>query len=173
MLPWRQPFQAFDRMIECVPHERILTMKRVTANDLMGASRAAGAVLPDDWEIGETKSGPDASGGSSVPPITGPETEFPDAMVIEGMSQSAALLFAMSYDTLARGAHPVLGDVKATRHSAAAPGETVRYSVRAVKMTSTAGLFEATAEADGRLIAEAGFAMSVAKTPDDADRGRT
>ena len=43
----------------------------------------------------------------------------------------------------------------------AAPGDTITYAVRAVKMTSTHGLFEGAARVDGRSIVEAELALAV------------
>ena len=146
LLPWRQPFQMIDQLIECVPHERIATLKLVTVNDTMGEARAlAGGV---------------ASGRGPV---------LPPAMILEGMSQSAALLFQISYGALAKESIPMLGDMKATYHDVAHPGEAIVFAVRAVKMTSTAGLFEGAARVGERLIAQAGFAMSVSRRPDGTE----
>jgi 3-hydroxyacyl-[acyl-carrier-protein] dehydratase len=40
LLPWRHPFLMIDRMVECRPGDRILTVKRITGGDP--------SVSPDD-----------------------------------------------------------------------------------------------------------------------------
>src|SRR5712691_9746984 len=127
ILPWREPFRMIDRLVECLPHEAITTLKEVTGNDAM--------------------SGPAVPGGGV----------FPSSLVLEGMGQSASLLHQLSYGRLASSAIPLLGDMKATHHDVARPGDALTFVVRAVKMTRTMGLFEATASVGGRPIAEAEF----------------
>lgn len=133
MLPWRQPFQMIDRLVECFPHERITTLKEVSGNDAMRSEGSQGA-------------------GS-----------FPSAMVLEGMGQSASLLYQLSYGRMTSTKVPLLGYMKATHHGTAQAGEAITFVVRAVKMTTTMGLFEASATVQGRAIADAEFAMGVAQ----------
>lgn len=131
LLPWRAPFLMLDRMVECVPHDRIVTWKRVTAND----SLAEGA----DGDV----------------------VDFPSALVLEGLSQTAALLFRLSYGPEALAGAPLLGHLRCEHSGGAHPGDTIEYSVQAVKMTSRTGLFTGTARVDGRTIAhvELGFGV--------------
>ena len=131
LLPWRHPFHMIDRLLECVPHETITTIKQVTGDDAMRL---------------------------------GPATEaqpLPSALILEGMGQSASLLYQLSYGRLQRSRVPLLGFLKATLHGPARPGDAITYVVRAVKMTSTMGLFEATANVGGAPIAEAELALGV------------
>jgi len=125
ILPWRHPFRMVDTLTECVPHERILTRKRVTSGEPTGAR------------------------------------SFPSTLVLEGLSQSAALLFRLSYGADALGGTPLLGHLSASLEGGALPGDTIEYDVRAVKMTSKHGLFTGTASVNGAAIARAefGFAM--------------
>ena len=131
LLPWRLPFRMVDRLLACEPHRRIDTLKRVTAGDAMGSARNERNQV------------------------------LPEAMVLEGMGQSASLLHQMTYGKLAPTSLPMLGFVKAKHLSPARPGDTVEFTVRAVKMTPTMGLFEASARVDGAQIAEAEFALGV------------
>lgn len=131
MLPWRQPFQMIDRLVECFPHETITTLKEVSGNDAMRLEGSPGPV------------------------------SFPAALVLEGMGQSASLLYQLSYGRMTPSKVPLLGYMKATHHGSARPGEAITFVVRAVKMTTTMGLFEATASVQGRAIAQAEFAMGV------------
>ncbi len=131
LLPWTHPFLMLDGMLECVPHERVVTLKRVTSDDAMAEG--------GDWE----------------------GLHFPTSLVLEGMSQSAALLFRLSYGPDALAGAPLLGHLNATLSGAPSPGDTIEYTVRAVKMTSRSGIFAGTARVDGAEIATAELAFGV------------
>ena len=140
LLPWGLPFRMVDRLIACVPHRSIDTLKRVTHGDAAGPG-----------------------GRMELPAL-------PEVMVLEGMGQSASLLHQMTYGPLAGSALPMLGFVKATQLAPARAGDTLQFTIRAVKMTTTMGLFEAEARIDGTLIAAAEFAMGVSAEPEGAVR---
>jgi 3-hydroxyacyl-[acyl-carrier-protein] dehydratase len=127
ILPWQHPFRMVDKLTECVPHERIVTLKRVTTDE-----------------------------------PTGPGS-FPSSLVLEGLSQTAALLFRLSYGAEALGGTPLLGSLNASLEGGAEPGDTIEYAVRAVKMTSTHGLFTGTATVNGAQIARAELAFAMGR----------
>lgn len=131
LLPWRYPFVMIDRLVECVPHERIATIKRVSGDDVLALAHQPGTAL------------------------------FPGVMVLEGMNQSAALLYRLTYGSVDRERLPLLGQLRARFPGSATPGDTIVYSVEAIKMTPTHGLFEGTAWVDGRTIAEGELAFAV------------
>jgi 3-hydroxyacyl-[acyl-carrier-protein] dehydratase len=131
MLPWSHPFQMVDRMLECVPHQRVVTWKRVTAGD---------PVAP------RSGSGP---------------SYFPAFLILEGLSQTAALLFRQSYGPEALSGAPMLGYLKAKIRGHARPGDTLRYTVTAIKMTSRNGVFSGVAAVDGKLVAATDLAFGV------------
>ena len=131
LLPWKHPFLMVDRVVECVPHRRIVTRKNVTCNDPM------------------------ACGGDER------ESELPGVMIVEGMSQSAALLFQMTYGASAPDRLPLLGTLKASWERPARPGDLLTYTVEAIKMTSRMGIFRGVACVDGAPIARADLAFSV------------
>lgn len=131
LLPWSHPFLMVDTMLDYVPHERVVTRKRVTSDDGMAEG--------GEWD------------GLS----------FPSALVVEGMSQSAALLFRLSYGPEALSGAPLLGHLGATFAGAAQPGDTIEYTVRAIKMTSRSGIFSGVARVDGAQIATAEIALGV------------
>jgi 3-hydroxyacyl-[acyl-carrier-protein] dehydratase len=83
-------------------------------------------------------------------------------MIVEGMSQSAALLFQLSYGRLAQDRIPLLGSLKASWTSPAHPGDVIVFTVDAIKMTSTMGIFSAAAGVAGETIATAELAFAVA-----------
>jgi len=131
LLPWRHPFLMLDRMIEFKPHERIVTLKNVSSNDPLAC-----------------RSGPD-----------GPC--LPDVMLLEGMSQGAALLYRLTFEGRPDRL-PLLGFLKASLHQPATFGSSVRFHVTALKMTTGGGVFAGEARSGDRLLAEAelGFAAA-------------
>jgi len=130
LLPWRYPFLMVDRLVDCVPHESIATVKAVVGDDLLARSAARRMAVPG-------------------------------AMVLEGLNQSAALLFQLTYGKVERARLPLLGYLVARFPGTAEPGAEIEFSVTAVKMTPERGLFEGAARVAGRTIAEGELAFSV------------
>ena len=107
---------------------------------------------------------------------------FPGALVLEGMSQSAALLFLLTYPELAAyyrrdpvgGGRrlPMLGLLKARILDLARPGDSIIYRVASMKMLRGSGMFRGVARVDGRTIAEAemSFASLRAPAPEPLER---
>jgi 3-hydroxyacyl-[acyl-carrier-protein] dehydratase len=129
LLPWRHPFLMIDRMLESEPHRRIRTLKRITYDDPSLCPGDDGAV----W--------------------------FPSVLLLEGMAQSAALLFRMSYSDSSPETLPMLGFLQASWSGSARPGEDVIYDVTASKMTRSGGVFEGRAFRDDSVIAQAQLAF--------------
>jgi 3-hydroxyacyl-[acyl-carrier-protein] dehydratase len=131
MLPWSHPFRMVDRMLDCVPHESALTLKQVTAGD-------------------STFDGGDAA-----------VLFFPSVLIVEGLSQTAALLFRISYGEGALSGAPLLGYLKAKFKGQARPGDTLMYAVKAIKMTSRSGVFSGIARVDDTMIVSTELAFGV------------
>jgi 3-hydroxyacyl-[acyl-carrier-protein] dehydratase len=88
---------------------------------------------------------------------------FPGVLLLEGMSQSAALLFRLSYEGEAAETLPMLGFLRASlSERSVLPGEAVTYRVRAVKMTRTGGVFQGRASVERRIVARAELAFKAA-----------
>jgi 3-hydroxymyristoyl/3-hydroxydecanoyl-(acyl carrier protein) dehydratase len=81
--------------------------------------------------------------------------------VLEGLSQTAALLFRLSYGPEALRGAPLLGHMPSVAQGGARPGDTIEYAVRAIKMTSKTGIFSGVARVDGAMIAEAELGFGV------------
>ena len=131
LLPWSHPFLMVDRMVHCVPHESAVTCKQVTASD---------AVMPESGSL---------------------DLFFPSVLILEGLSQSAALLFRLSYGPKALSGAPLLGYLKARFRGSARPGDTLLYTVTAIKMTSRSGVFAGVARVGANVIASAELAFGV------------
>ena len=87
---------------------------------------------------------------------------FPSVLILEGLSQTAALLFRLSYGPNAMSGAPLLGYLKAKFRGSARPGDTLLYTVTAIKMTSRSGVFAGVARVDADVIAatELAFGLS-------------
>ena len=118
-------------MIQCVPHERAVTSKTVTAGD---------AAMP--------------KGEASDP-------RFPTVLVLEGLSQTAALLFRLTYGPASLERPPLLGYLQARLRGGARPGDTLVYTVTAIKMTSRRGVFSGIARVGSGVIASTELAFGV------------
>ena len=125
-----------DCLVECTPHERIVTRKRVSASD----------------------------------PLASPAGALPRMLLLEGMSQSAALLFRLSRPQDAEGTTPMLGFLQASLLGTAVVGETLLFEVRSVKMTGRGGVFEALAQVGDEVVARAELAFSAARPGGQAGR---
>jgi len=89
------------------------------------------------------------------------DQSFSSVMLIEGMSQSAALLYRLSYDDAA-ATRPLLGYLKASLPGRAlGPGDVLTFNVRSMKMTRAGGVFEGEASLDGEVIASAELAFAM------------
>ena len=141
LLPWKHPFLMIDRIVACQEHREIRTLKLVAGDDLLTLAHQPGQAI------------------------------FPGAMVLEGMNQSAALLFRLSYGRIEPSRLPLLGFLRAAFPGSAAPGDTIEFTIRAIKMTPTHGLFEGHAAVDGREIAEAELAFAVTAAATATARG--
>lgn len=131
MLPWSHPFRMVDRMVQCVPHVIAVTSKMVTAGDSVVCR-----------------------GGST-------ESLFPSVLILEGMSQTAALLFRLSYGPESLSHAPLLGYLKAKLRGGARPGDTLVYTVTAIKMTSRRGVFAGVARVGTTVVASTELAFGV------------
>ena len=131
LLPWSYPFLMVDRMVRCVPHESAVTIKTVTSGDPVAAQRGSGA------------------------------TGYPSALILEGLSQSAALLFRLSYGPEALSGAPLLGHLKARLRGVVRPGDTLVYTITAIKMTSRRGVFAGVARVGSNVVASTELAFGV------------
>ena len=86
---------------------------------------------------------------------------FPSVLILEGLSQTAALLFRLSYGPNALSGAPLLGFLKAKFRASARPGDTLTYTMTTIKMTSRSGVFKGYATVDALRIAAAELAFGI------------
>ena len=137
LLPWRHPFLLIDRVVECTPQRSIVTQKQVSAGD---------PLVRDGGTDGSW---------------------FPSMLLLEGLSQTAALLFRLSYaGSASAGMLPWLGFLQASLHASGTPGDVLTFEVSVTKMTQRGGVFTGRASAGAALLAEAELAFSTSTTED-------
>jgi len=115
----------------------------------------------------------DVSAGDAVSGGGEGDGWFPGMLMLEGLGQSAALLFRLSRREWVGKPLPMLGFLKADLNGSAEPGQSIRYEVRSLKMTGDGGVFEGQALLHGKVIAEAQFAFASRRESDTADREDT
>ncbi|UFJ42568.1 3-hydroxyacyl-ACP dehydratase FabZ [Brevibacillus humidisoli] len=132
LLPQSYPFVLVDVIEEWEADSRIVCRKNVTGNEWM---------FPGHF----------------------PERAiYPGVLLIEGMAQSAILLFRLdeSKSDSDRSAFMIAG-VKARFLRPVVPGDQIRYECTVIKMVSTGGVVEATAQVDGEIVAKADLTFAV------------
>jgi 3-hydroxyacyl-[acyl-carrier-protein] dehydratase len=80
---------------------------------------------------------------------------LPGALILEGFGQSASILYQLTLGVLDQDEIPLYGSVNAKFYKTVVPGDQLVYEVGAVKITSYAGLFKATARVNSELVAKA------------------
>jgi 3-hydroxyacyl-[acyl-carrier-protein] dehydratase len=110
------------------------------------------------------------SAGDAVAGAAGSGPWFPGMLMLEGLGQTAALLFRLSRCGRNGTQLPMLGFMKADLRGSAAPGQAIRYEVRSLKMTGEGGVFEGRALLEGRVIAEAELAFASRRGQAPKDR---
>jgi len=86
---------------------------------------------------------------------------FPSVLIVEGLSQTAALLFRLTYGPESLAGAPMLGYLKAKFRNGAKPGDTLLYTVTAIKMTSRRGVFAGVARVGATRVAATELAFGV------------
>ncbi|MCK5190667.1 MAG: 3-hydroxyacyl-ACP dehydratase FabZ [Methylococcales bacterium] len=126
LLPHRYPFLLVDKVIECIPKERLLACKNVTFNE------------------------PFFQGHFPVNPV------FPGVLMVEALAQATALLTSQSDDQFGPGTTYFLAGVdKARFKKQVGPGDQLMLEAVFVKSRRNIWSFECRAEVDGKLAASA------------------
>lgn len=127
LVPQAFPFIMLDRVLDLEPKQRIVAIKNVTANEIFFLGH-----FPKD-------------------------AIMPGAMILEGMGQATIVLFKKSIEespTAPDSIH-LFSSCKARFLRPVFPGDQLRFEIRLLYMTQTAGMAEGLATVDGRLVAKA------------------
>ncbi|MCQ8102936.1 3-hydroxyacyl-ACP dehydratase FabZ [Methylomonas sp. SURF-2] len=126
LLPHRYPFLLVDKVIECVPMERLLGVKNVTFNE------------------------PFFQGHFPNLPI------FPGVLIMEALAQATALLTSQSDESIAEGTIYYLAGIDNARFKRkVVPGDQLLLDIRYLKHRRNIWSFECRAEVEGELAASA------------------
>ncbi len=127
LLPHRYPFLLVDRVIECVPGERLVAFKNVTFNE------------------------PFFTGHFPIKPV------MPGVLIIEALAQATGLLAAESAETKRSSSsiYYLVGVDKARFKRPVGPGDQLHLEARLLKVKRDLWVFDCVATVDGKVVASA------------------
>lgn len=126
LLPHRYPFLLVDKVVECIPKERLLACKNVSFNE------------------------PFFQGHFPANPV------FPGVLMLEALAQATALLTSQSDDQFGPGTTYFLAGIdKARFKKQVGPGDQLMLEAVFTKSRRNIWSFECRAEVDGVLAASA------------------
>lgn len=135
ILPHRFPFLLIDRIIECVPGERVLALKNVSVNE------------------------PQFQGHFPAVPI------MPGVLVVEAMAQAAGVVAMTANPELGRKIVYLTGLDGFRFRRPVTPGDSIRITVEKIAEKRSIWKFSARAEVDGRVVVEGEIMATVADPP--------
>jgi 3-hydroxyacyl-[acyl-carrier-protein] dehydratase len=127
LLPHRYPFLLVDKVIECVPGERLVAVKNVTFNE------------------------PFFTGHFPIKPV------MPGVLIIEALAQATGLLAAETRDgeRSANSIYYLVGVDKARFKRPVGPGDQVHLEAKLLKVKRDLWVFDCQATVDGKVVASA------------------
>ena len=124
-IPHRYPFLLVDRVIELVPHQRIVAIKNVTINEEFFQGHFPGAPV------------------------------MPGVLIIEALAQAGAVLLLSDIPDRASKLVYFTGIDAARFRRPVVPGDQIRLTMEVLKLRSRTCKMRGTAEVEGELVAEA------------------
>lgn len=133
LVPQAFPFIMLDRVIELEREKRIVALKNVSANEICFLGH-----FPQ-------------------------EAIMPGAMILEGMGQATIVLFKKSFeaDEDDRDALYLFSACKARFLKPVFPGDQLRFEIKLLYATQTAGMAEAVATVDGRIVTKSQLVFGI------------
>jgi 3-hydroxyacyl-[acyl-carrier-protein] dehydratase len=125
LLPHRYPFLLVDRVVECVPGERLVAVKNVTINE------------------------PHFTGHFPMKPV------MPGVLIIEALAQATGLLAMETVTPEDEAIYYLVGIDKARFKRPVEPGDQLRLEVQLLKRRREIWVFACTASVAGKAVASA------------------
>ena len=132
LLPHRYPFLLVDRIIELVPHERIVGIKQVSINEPFFQGHFPGAAV------------------------------MPGVLVVEALAQVGAVLALREIEDRDSKLVLFTGIREARFRRPVVPGDTLRLEVTALRIGSRVQRMRGEAKVEGQLVADADIMSVIA-----------
>ncbi len=131
IIPHRFPFLLIDRVIDCVPNEKLVAVKNVTANE--------------PFFVGHFPN----------------EKVMPGVLIIEAMAQAGCIYFYYSKNMQGKDLIYYLAKVTCKFKKPVGPGDRLRIEVSTVKMLPRAGFLKTQAFVEEDMVAEAEIGFGI------------
>ncbi|MFT5387389.1 MAG: beta-hydroxyacyl-ACP dehydratase FabZ [Candidatus Omnitrophota bacterium] len=133
IIPHRYPFLLIDRVLDCVPNEKLTALKNVSVNE--------------NYFTGHFPQ----------------EKVMPGVLIIEAMAQAGCIYFYYSKNMQGKDLVYYLAKTTAKFHKPVVPGDQLRIEVTTIKLLSKVGFVRAIAYVGETKVAEAelGFGIKV------------
>ena len=134
IIPHRFPFLMIDRVLECIPNEKLIAVKNVSINEHYFRGH-----FPD-------------------------EQVMPGVLIIEAMAQAACVYFYFSKNMQGKSLIYYLAKTESRFYHPVVPGDQLLIEVTTVKLLPKAGFVKCKATVADKLMAEAeiGFGAKMA-----------
>ena len=131
IIPHRYPFLMIDKVIECLPNEKLVAIKNVSVNEAQFLGH-----FPN-------------------------EKVMPGVLIIEAMAQAGCVYFYYSKNLQGKDLIYYLAKVEARFHQPVIPGDQIRIEVSTVKLLPKAGFLKTNAFVGENLVAEAEIGFGI------------
>ncbi len=131
IIPHRYPFLMIDRVIECVPNEKLTAIKNVSTNEHFFQGHFPG------------------------------EQVMPGVLIIEAMAQAGCIYFYYSKNLQGKDLIYYLAKTEARFHHPVVPGDQLVIHISSVKLLAMAGFVRAQAKVGDKLVAEAEIGFGI------------
>ncbi|HOX54502.1 MAG TPA: 3-hydroxyacyl-ACP dehydratase FabZ [Candidatus Omnitrophota bacterium] len=132
IIPHRYPFLLVDKVIDCVPNEKLVAIKNVSVNE--------------EFFVGHFPQ----------------EKVMPGVLIVEALAQAGAVFFYLSKKTKEdKNLIYYLAKIEAKFMKPVIPGDQLRLEVKPIKMLSNVGILSAEAYVGDDLVTKAELAFSV------------
>ena len=131
IIPHRYPFLMIDKVIECVPNEKLTAVKNVSTNEQFFQGHFPG------------------------------EQVMPGVLIIEAMAQAGCVYFCYSKNLQGKELVYYLARTDARFHHPVVPGDQLRIDVTSIKLLPKIGVIRAQTFVGDKLVAEAEITLSI------------